>query len=145
MLLWLFEISSLSLSLSPRFRPCLPSPLSQQHPTLHSKPEGDRQPAEAHPAIKNNRMLGRLPLDGEILELYIKIRNWIARIFWTFTIAWAGWIFLQFIAGSENVQHAEEWPQCWTTGQLGMFLPSKPYIRPKGFVQKCKNAALCLL
>lgn len=43
---------------SSRLGPRPPSAESQQHPTLHPEPEGDRQPAQAHTVIKNDRMLG---------------------------------------------------------------------------------------
>lgn len=41
-----------------RLRQRPPSAKSQQHPTLHSEPEGDRQPAQTHTAVEDNRMLG---------------------------------------------------------------------------------------
>lgn len=47
-----------SFIFSSRLRPCRPSSESQQHPSLYPEPEGDWQPAQTHPAIKNNRMLG---------------------------------------------------------------------------------------
>lgn len=47
--------------LSSRLRPRPPAAESQQHPTLHPEPEGDRQPAQAHTAVENDRMIGHQP------------------------------------------------------------------------------------
>lgn len=45
--------------LPPRLGHCRPSADSSQHPSLHPEPEGDRQPAQTHSAVQNDRTIER--------------------------------------------------------------------------------------
>lgn len=44
-----------------RLEPHPPSAEPHQHPALHPEPEGDRQPAQTHTAVENDRVLGLHP------------------------------------------------------------------------------------
>lgn len=44
-----------------RLEPHPPTAEPHQHPALHSEPESDRQPAQTHTAVQNDRVLGLHP------------------------------------------------------------------------------------